>query len=92
MLLKVKNFLEKNAKLAEKWKGPFVITKVHANNTVTITYPSGKKVVLGVGPRGVGPVVGGGPRNEETMVFLLGPGEIILSSLPGGSQQLVPGT
>ena len=26
VLLKVKNFLDKNAKLAEKWKGPFVIT------------------------------------------------------------------
>ena len=45
-MLKVKNFLEKNAKLAEKWKGPFVITKVHANNTVTIKYPSGKKEYL----------------------------------------------
>ena len=48
-------------------------------------------VVLRVGPRGVGPVVGGGPRHEEAMVYLLRPGEIVLSSLPGGLQQLVPG-
>ena len=34
VLFRVKNFLDKNAKLAEKWKGSFVITKVHANKTV----------------------------------------------------------
>ena len=50
-----------------------------------------RDVVLGVGPRGVGPVVGGGLGNKETMVLLLGLGEIVLSSLPGGLQQLVPG-
>ena len=37
VLLKVKNFLDKNAKLAEKWKGPFVITKSSHQKKLTYT-------------------------------------------------------
>ena len=46
VLLKVKNLPNKNAKLAEKWKGPFVITKVYAYNTVVIKYLNGTKEYL----------------------------------------------
>ena len=64
---------------------------VFVPSPVPLSSNQNRDVFLGVGPRGIGPVVGGSPGNEETMVFLLGPGEIILSSLPGGPQQLVPG-
>ena len=42
-------------------------------------------------PRGVGPMVGGGPGDEEAMVFVLGKREVVLFPLPRGLQQFVAG-
>ena len=43
VLLEVKNFLHKNRKLAEIYKGPYIITRVSDNNTATIKTPHGAK-------------------------------------------------
>ena len=43
VLLQVKNFLNKNKKLAEGYKGPYIITKISDNNTATIKMPHGTK-------------------------------------------------
>ena len=59
--------------------------------TVPLSGNQGPDILLGVVPTSIGPVVGSGPWNEEAMVLLLGPGEILLSSLPGGHHQLAPG-
>ena len=40
VLLKVQNFLNKNKKLAETYKGPFCISKVHSNGTAPIKQSS----------------------------------------------------
>ena len=50
-----------------------------------------RDIVLGVRPRGVGPMVGGGPGDEEAMVFVLGKREVVLFPLPRGLQQFVAG-
>ena len=42
VLIQVKNFLGKNQKLAENYKGPYIITKMN-NNTATIKMPHGTK-------------------------------------------------
>ena len=39
VLLEVKDFLHKNRKLAEIYKGPYIITRVSENNTATIKKP-----------------------------------------------------
>ena len=41
MLLEVKDFLHKNKKFAENYKGPFIITRVSENNMATIKTPHG---------------------------------------------------
>ena len=43
VLIQVKDFLTKNKKLAESFKGPFLITRVSPNNTATIRSKTGKK-------------------------------------------------
>ena len=43
VLLQVKNFLNKNQKLAEGYKGPYIITKISDNNTATIKMLHGTK-------------------------------------------------
>ena len=43
VLLQVKNFLNKNKKLAEGYKGPYIITKISDNNIATIKMPHGTK-------------------------------------------------
>ena len=43
VLLEVKDFLHKNKKLAEIYKGPYIITKVSENNTATIKKMHGIK-------------------------------------------------
>ena len=43
VLLEVKDFLHKNKKLAEIYKGPYVITRVSDNNTATVKTPHGVK-------------------------------------------------
>ena len=42
VLLKVQNFLGKNRKLSETFKGPFIITKVNENGTIKIKTKFGK--------------------------------------------------
>jgi hypothetical protein len=39
--LEVKNFESKNRKLAEIYKGPYIIVKINKNNTVLLKKPSG---------------------------------------------------
>ena len=46
VLLMVKDFLGKNRKLSEIWKGPYVIVKVHSNDTVVIRTLHGTKEYL----------------------------------------------
>ena len=41
--LEVKDFLHKNKKLAEIYKGPYIITRVSDNNTATVKTPHGVK-------------------------------------------------
>ena len=41
VLLEVKNFLSKNRKLSEIYKGPYIIVKINANNTALLKKPSG---------------------------------------------------
>ena len=43
ILLEVKDFLHKNKKLAEIYKGPYIITRVSDNNTATVKTPHGAK-------------------------------------------------
>ena len=43
VLLEVKDFLHKNKKLAEIYKGPYVITRISDNNTATVKTPHGVK-------------------------------------------------
>ena len=43
VLLEVKDFLHKNRKLAEIYKGPYIITRVSDNNTATVKTPHGAK-------------------------------------------------
>ena len=43
VLKQVKNFFNKNQKLAEGYKGPFIITKITDNNTAKIKMPHGTK-------------------------------------------------
>ena len=43
MLLEVKDFLHKNKKLAQIYKGPYVITRISDNNTATVKTPHGVK-------------------------------------------------
>jgi hypothetical protein len=43
VLIQVKDFLTKNKKLAESFKGPFLVTRVSPNNTATIRSRTGKK-------------------------------------------------
>ena len=42
----VKDFFGKNRKLSEIWKGPYIITKVHSNDTVVIKKIHGTKEYL----------------------------------------------
>ena len=43
VLIEVKDYLNKNKKLAECFKGPFLVTRVSPNNTVTIRARTGKR-------------------------------------------------
>ena len=43
VLIAVKDFLGKNKKLANIFKGPFLITRVSPHNTVTLRHPTGKR-------------------------------------------------
>ena len=43
VLLQVKNFLNKNQKLVEGYKGPYIFTKISDNNTATIKMKHGTK-------------------------------------------------
>ena len=46
VLIKVKDFKGKNRKLCEEWKGPYIVVKVHPNNTVLIKKKFGKHDLL----------------------------------------------
>ena len=48
VLLESKYFLHKNKKLAEVYKGPYIITRVSENNVATIKTPHGTKNTITV--------------------------------------------
>ena len=46
VLLEQRNFLGKNRKLSEIYKGPYVVVKVNPNNTVVVKTRTGSKEYL----------------------------------------------